>query len=71
LTSTSELQELIPAVQYPFSLKFEDTAKGVRFNVHVNGNTSEDVIQQMFTTYLKARKTAIDNKIPLAPMDSK
>jgi hypothetical protein len=57
--------------QYTHSIKIEDTAKGIRLSVHVWANNTGAAIEQAFTTYLKAKMTAIDNKIPLAPVDSK
>ena len=56
---------------YSHSLKLEETAKGVRISVHIYANSSGEAIEQAFQTYLKAKMTAIDNKIPLAPVDSK
>jgi hypothetical protein len=58
-------------IQKPTTIKIEDTAKGIRLSVHVYANNTGDAIEQAFTTYLKARMTATDNKIPLAPVDSK
>jgi hypothetical protein len=50
-------------------LKLEDTAKGIRLSVHVYANSTGEAIEQAFSTYLKAKITAIDNKILLAPVD--
>lgn len=58
-------------VIYSHSLKLEETAKGLRISVHVYSNNQEQVIEEAFQTYLKAKMTAMDNKIPLAPVDSK
>jgi hypothetical protein len=58
-------------VIYSHSLKLEDTAKGIRLSIHVYANSTGEAIEQAFTTYLKAKMTAIDNKIPLAPVDNK
>jgi hypothetical protein len=55
--------------QYTHSIKIEDTAKGIRLSVHVYANTSGEAIEQAFNTYLKAKITAVDNKIPLAPVE--
>ena len=52
-------------VIYSHSLKLEDTAKGIRLSIHVYANSTGEAIEQAFTTYLKAKMTAIDNKIPL------
>jgi hypothetical protein len=54
---------------YSHSIKIEDTAKGIRLSVHVYANTSGEAIEQAFNTYLKAKITAVDNKIPLAPVE--
>jgi len=39
-------------------LKLEETAKGLRISVsvHAYSNSHEQVIEEAFTTYLKARK---------------
>jgi hypothetical protein len=54
---------------YSHSIKIEDTAKGIRLSVHIYANSTGEAIEQAFTTYLKAKMTAIDNKIPLAPVE--
>jgi len=56
---------------YTHSVKLEETAKGVRISVHVYANNEEQVIEEAFNTYLKAKMVATDNKIPLAPVDAK
>jgi len=56
---------------FTHSLKLEETAKGVRISVHVYANNEEQVIEEAFNTYLKAKMVAMDNKIPLAPVDTK
>jgi hypothetical protein len=50
--------------------RIEDTAKGIRLSVHVYANSTSEAIEQCFSMYLKAKMTAMDNKIPLAPVDS-
>ena len=55
--------------QYTHSIKIEDTAKGIRLSVHVYANSTVEAIDQAFTMYLKAKMTAIDNKISLAPVE--
>jgi hypothetical protein len=55
---------------YTHSLKLEDTSKGLRISVHVYTNDQEKAIEEAFNTYLKAKMTATDNKIPLAPVDN-
>jgi hypothetical protein len=52
-------------------LKLEETAKGLRISVHVYSNNQEQTIEEAFNTYLKAKMTAMDNHIPLAPADAK
>lgn len=56
---------------FSHSLKLEETAKGIRISVHVYANDHEKAIEESFNMYLKAKMTAMDNKIPLAPVDSK
>lgn len=56
---------------YSHSLKLEETAKGVRISVHIYAMNSGEAIEQAFQTYLHAKMKAIDNKIPLAPVDTK
>jgi hypothetical protein len=57
--------------QYTHSIKIEDTPKGIRLSVHVYSNDSGKAIEEAFNTYLKAKMTAMDNKIPLAPIENK
>jgi hypothetical protein len=57
-------------VIYSHSLKLEETAKGLRISVHVYSNNQEQVIEEEFQTYLKAKITAVDNKIPFAPVEN-
>jgi hypothetical protein len=54
---------------YSHSIKIEDTAKGIRLSVHVYANSTGEAIEQAFTMYLKAKMTAIDNHISLAPVE--
>jgi hypothetical protein len=56
---------------YSHSIKIEDTAKGIRLSVHVYANSTGEAIEQAFNTYLKAKMTAMDNKIPLAPVENR
>jgi hypothetical protein len=58
-------------VTYSHSLKLEETAKGVRISVHVYTNDNDTAIEESFNLYLKAKMTAMDNKIPLAPVETK
>jgi hypothetical protein len=55
--------------QYTHSINIEDTAKGIRISVHVYANSTGEAIEQAFTMYLKAKITALDNKILLAPVE--
>jgi len=57
------------AVIYSHSLKLEGTAKELRISVYVYSNNQEQSIEEAFSTYLMANMTAIDNKIPLAPIE--
>ena len=56
---------------FSHSLKLEETAKGVRISVHVYANDHEKTIEEAFNMYLKAKMTATENKIPLAPVENK
>ena len=65
---------MMPAItdsQHTHSLKLEETTKGLRISVHVYADDQEKAIEEAFNTYLKAKITAMDNKIPLAPVDIK
>ena len=55
---------------YSHSIKIEDTAKGIRLSTHVYANGTGEAIDEAFTTYLKARQTAMNNKIQLAPTEN-
>jgi len=57
--------------QYTHSVKIEDTAKGIRLSVYVYANSSGEAMEEAFNTYLKAKMVAMDNKIPLAPVENK
>jgi ribosomal protein L19 len=46
-------------------------AKGIRLSVRVYANSTGEAIEQVFNTYLKARTTAMDIKIPLAPVENR
>ena len=58
-------------IQYTHSVRLEETAKGLGFSVYIWANESGTAIEEAFNTYLKAKITAIDNKIPLAPVEIK
>jgi hypothetical protein len=55
-------------VQFTHSSKLEETVKGVRISVHVYSSNQEQVIEEALNTYLKAKMTVMDNKIPLPPV---
>ena len=65
------IEEAIAPVlqQYSHSLKLEDTSKGLRISVHVYANDHEKATEEAFNMYLKSKQTAMDNKIPLAPVE--
>ena len=56
-------------VVYSRSIKISDTAKGIRIDVHVYADNTNEAIEQAFNMYLKAQQTARDNKIQLAPCE--
>jgi hypothetical protein len=49
----------------------EETAEGLRISIHVYSDNQKQAIEEAFNTYVKAKITAIDNKIPLAPVEIK
>lgn len=60
-----------PQPMFSHSLKLEETAKGLRISVHIYAHNTAEALEQAFKTYLNAKITAIDNKIPLASVDTK
>ena len=72
LTSKMTSEASIPLEPaYSYSLKLEETAKGVRISVHIYAHDTAEALEEAFKTYLNAKIKAIDNKIPLAPVDSR
>ncbi len=63
---SQEEAELPTLQQYSHSLKISDTAKGVRFDVHVWANSTDIAIDQAFTLYAGAMQRAADMSIPMA-----
>jgi hypothetical protein len=55
---------------YSHSLKLEEIAKSLRIGIHVYANSGGEAIEEVFNTYLKAKITAIDNKILLPPVEN-
>ena len=64
---TSE-EAMIPT-QFTHSIKLEETAKGVRFSIHVYANDRAEALKELFVTYRTAKDIAQNDKIPLAPME--
>ena len=60
-----------PQPMFSHSLKLEETAKGLRISVHIYAHNTAEALEQAFKTYLNAKITAIDNKIPVASVDTK
>ncbi|MDW0164677.1 MAG: hypothetical protein QOA14_03660 [Nitrososphaeraceae archaeon] len=56
---------------FSHSLKLGETAKGSRISVHIYAHNTAEALEKAFKTYLNAKIKAIDNKIPLAPVDGK
>jgi hypothetical protein len=56
---------------FSHSLKLGETAKGLRISVHIYAHNTAEALEKAFKTYLNAKIKAIDNKIPLAPVDGK
>ena len=63
---TQEEAEIPTLQQYSHSLKITDTAKGVRFDIHVWANSSDVAVDQAFALYNGAVKRAADSSIPMA-----
>jgi hypothetical protein len=64
------MTEELAIQQYPYSVKISQTSKGVRIDVHVYANNQEEVLNEIFQTYLKAKQMAMDSHIPLAPVEN-
>ena len=56
---------------YSHSLKLEETAKGFRISVHIYAHNTAEALEEAFKTYLNAKIKALENKIQLAPVDSR
>jgi len=56
---------------FTHSIKISDTAKGVRFDVHVYANDGQTAISEAFKLYEGAKVEAEARKIPLAPIEIK
>jgi hypothetical protein len=55
--------------QYTYSIKLEDTAKGIRISVHVHNNDRETAINEAIATYLQTKQKADKEGILIAPME--
>lgn len=55
--------------QFTHSLKIEDTAKGVRFSVHVYATDSKTALEETFNLYLAARDVAKQQNLEVAPFE--
>ncbi len=62
-------EDLTISSQYPYSVKLEETSKGVRVHVHVYSNSQNEVIEEIEQTYLKTKQKLMDDGIQLAPME--
>jgi hypothetical protein len=71
--SDSNKEEIQPtsATQYTHSIKVEETAKGLRFHVHVYGNNEDETIETVLRTYEKTIAKFMDHGHKLAPMEGK
>ena len=66
-----EIKMIPETPSYSHSLKLEGNLKGVRISVHVYPNGLEKAIEEAFNLYHNAKMTAMDNNIPLTPVDCK
>jgi len=71
MTKSSVPSSQQESITYTHSLNLDDTSKGLRISVHVYTIDHEKAIEEAFKMYIKAKITAIDNKIPLAPVEIK
>ena len=55
--------------QYTHSIKVEETAKGLRFSIHVYGNNEDETIETALSTYEKTIAKFMDHGHKLAPME--
>ena len=56
--------------QFSHSAKLEETVKGCRISVHVYGNSSEEVRQQLIKTYLGIEHDLQSHDVKLCPMSA-
>jgi hypothetical protein len=66
-------EEILPTTTTHFthSIKVEETAKGLRFSVHVYGNNEDETIESALRTYQKTIAKFMDHGHKLAPMESR
>ena len=55
--------------QFSHSVKFSETQKGVRIDVHVYANNQNDAIFEAVETYLNTKKECETRGIVLAPLE--
>jgi len=55
--------------QFTHSVKFEETAKGVRISIHVHANSGALARNEALLLYLRTREDCVQDDIPLAPME--
>ena len=65
--------ETEPNPNYPYthSIKVEETAKGLRFSLHIYGNNEDETIETALRTYEKTIAKFMDHGHKLAPMEGK
>jgi hypothetical protein len=68
--SSEEIQPTTAAeTQFTHSIKVEETAKGLRFSVHVYGNNEDETIETILRTYEKTIAKFMDHSHTMAPME--
>jgi len=55
--------------QYTHSAMIEDTAKGIRVNVHIYTNSLESATNEAIKLYQSIKQKAKMENIPVAPME--
>jgi hypothetical protein len=59
----------IATTQCTHSIKVEETAKGLRFSVHVYGNNEDETIETALRTYEKTIAKFMDHGHKLEPIE--
>ena len=64
----SQIEE-INQIKYPYSIKLETSAKGIRPHIHVYAIEENDAIATSIRTYERIVASLKEHNIPVAPMN--